>query len=123
MNVTIIKGEQKSFAITLTNSDGTPFDLTPYDKYRVCIAIISGEVSISEVPLASGSVVALQGDPLLGTLSVLMEPAETNQLNEGSRQTIDVEVDIAASPAPRRSRSPPLIPRSGRTTAGPRRGR
>lgn len=104
MSISIIKGEQKSFVINLTNSDGAPFDLTPYDKYRVCIATNTGEVSISEVALASGSVVNVQGDPILGMLTVLMQPAETSQLKEGSRQTIDVEVDIAASPAPRRSR-------------------
>lgn len=102
--VTIIKGEFKTFAIKLTDQNGDPFDLTNYDLYKVCIAITSGEVSVSETPLASGSVVTVTGDPVLGTLEVKMQPDETSQLVAGSRQTIDVEVDKSLTPSPRRSR-------------------
>ena len=104
MSVTIIKGELKTFAIKLTDQDANPFDLTNYDLYRVCIAIPSGEVSISETALPSGSVVVIVGDPILGTLEVKMQPAETSLLQTGTRQTIDVEVDRSADPGPRRSR-------------------
>ena len=103
-NVTIIKGEQKKYSIRLTDKNGAPFDLTTYDLQKVCIRTAQGEVSITETPNPNGSVVNIIGDPVLGELEVLMQPADTNALNEGSRQTIDVEIDISSTPSPRRSK-------------------
>ena len=102
--VTIIQGENATFTIKLRDADGDPFDISGFDKYKVCLPATDGEVMISEVANLNGSIITVDGNPILGKLSVQLKAADTLLLLEEERMDIDLELDVAASAAPRRAK-------------------
>jgi len=104
--VTIIQGENAVFTIKLRDSEGDPIDLTPYDKYKVCLPTDTsgGSLDVSEVANGNGSIVTVDGDNLLGKLQIQIKAADTLSLLEEERMSIDLELDNAGTPAPKRAK-------------------
>ena len=103
--IRINRGEQKAFEIHLRKENGDPFDLTLYDKFKVAIPKGQGSaLVVTQTANANGSVVAISGSPLLGVLVVTIKKPDTLALVAGDRLNIDMEIDITATPAPRRER-------------------
>jgi hypothetical protein len=103
--VRIVKGENATFTIRLRDQDGDPFDLTPFDQFRVCLPGI-GEtpVQVTETVNVSGSVAAVAGNPILGKITVTVKAPDTGVLGFGERQDVDLELNNATTPNPRRTR-------------------
>lgn len=102
--VKIIQGENAVFTIKLRDEAGDPFDLTPYDKFKVCLPTPSGAVTISEIANANGSIVTVDGISELGKLKVQVKAADSLQLTVDERMNIDLELDNAGTPDPRKAR-------------------
>jgi hypothetical protein len=103
--ITITKGEKAVFTIKLRDKDGDPFPLTAFDRFKVAMPIGSGAgVEITQTANSSGSVVAVDGNPLLGKLSIVMNKADTAKLLAEDRLPVDVELDNSVTPNPKRQR-------------------
>ena len=103
--IRINKGEKKQFEIHLRKENGDPFDLTGYDKFRVALPKGSGQaLTVTQVANGNGSVVAVLGSATLGVLQVTVGRLDTAALVAGDRLSIDLEIDVTATPAPRRER-------------------
>jgi len=103
--VEIYKGGNSVFTIRIKDEDGEPFDLTPYDKYSVCLPNTDGTtLTITEVAGANGSVVALLGNAILGKLQVTVKKLDAADLEEDERMDLDLVLDNASSPDPKAKR-------------------
>ena len=100
MSVTITQGQQKVFKLNIRTSDGAPYDLTNFTKYTVCLPLNSGNLDITEVANANGSVVALSGNAEAGTLEVTVNFNDTATLKTGERQDIGVKINNAGDTNP-----------------------
>lgn len=103
--INIDKGEKKVFTIDFRLSNGRPFDLTGYDKFRASIPKGSGEkLEVTQTVNANGSKVEILGNPILGILQVTIGKVDSNALEVGERLALDVEIDKTATPGPTRER-------------------
>jgi hypothetical protein len=103
--IKITKGEKKVFQIDLRQSNGRPFDLTPYDRFKVEFPLGSGAgLLINQTANGNGSVVSVLGNSILGILQVTVGPNDTKLLTPGERLYIDLEIDNGSTPAPKRER-------------------
>ena len=104
MAIKIVQGSTRNLTLRLRDDNDDPIDLTSYDKFKVCLTKSDGtNLEITEIATANGSIVSVLGSPLIGKLDVLIKADDSEDLKTGSRQTIYVEWDIAASPDPQRS--------------------
>ena len=99
--INITKGETKVFTVKVRDQNGDPFDLTNFDKFKVCLPNIAGTQDVTEVASANGSVTAISGSPLLGKIQVTLNYLDTTNLSEGTGQNIGLVVDNAMTPNPR----------------------
>lgn len=100
--VTIVRSEKSSFTLKLRDSAGDPFDISAYDKYKVCIPADDGSVvEITEVANGNNSIVVLDGNAILGRLIVTINQVDTALLLEEERQDLQLVLDVAASAAPK----------------------
>jgi len=103
--ITIDRGEKKIFEIDFRLKTGRPFDLTGFDRFKVCLPIGSGsKVELTDVANANGSIVEILGNAILGILKVTVGPDDTLKLVADQRLYIDVEIDKSATPGPIRER-------------------
>lgn len=103
--VRIVKGENATLTIKLRDSEGDPIDLTPYNKFKVCLPTVgSSPLEITETPNTAGSSISVSGNVLLGKLVVNVKAADSETLNAMERQDIDLELNNSVTPNPRRAR-------------------
>ena len=103
--INITKGEKSVFEIKLRDADGDPFDMSGFDKYTVCIPVGQGQgLKVTEVQNANGSVVAAITGQLYRGLAVTLGPGDTANLEADDRLYIDIELDNASTPSPKRQR-------------------
>lgn len=102
--IKIIQGENAVFTIKLRDELGDAVDLTPYDKYSVCLPAADGSViTISEVANANASIATVDGSPIKGFLKVQVKLGDTALLLVEDRMTIDLLLDNAGSPDPKKA--------------------
>jgi len=102
----ISQGETVTFDVDIRQSNGRPFDITGFDKFKICFA----GLEITETVNANGSIVTIGGvDGRDGILTVLAKAAETKDLTPDERIPLDWEIDVAATPDPIRKRIPDAI--------------
>jgi len=102
--VTIIQGENSSFTVKLRDGNGDPFDVTAFDKFKICLQGANAPIEITEVANVNGSIVTLGGNSILGLLTVQIKSQDTLLLLEEERMDIDLELNNAATPNPRRAK-------------------
>lgn len=103
--VTVIQGENIVFTIKLRDSEGDPFSLASFNKYKVCLPGADGTpIEVTEVANANGSIVTVDGNNILGRLQVQLTAVDTALLLVEERTDIDLEIDNAGSPAPRKAK-------------------
>ena len=91
--IRIIKGGTKEFFVELFDEDDRPFDLTAFDEFKVCFPNDGSPVEVSEVANANGSVVALEGNALLGVLKVTLNGVDSATLEVDERTPLDIELN------------------------------
>lgn len=101
MSVRLVQGENAEFTIKLRDSVGDPFDLTNFNKFKICLPGLNGKIEISEVANANLSIAAITGDDILGKILVTLKAADTLLLSIGERQDIGLIIDNAGTPNPR----------------------
>jgi hypothetical protein len=104
--IIITTGEKAIFDIFL-EKDSFPrcVDLTGFDKFTVCLPLDAGGfLELTEIINANLSIVALIGGGTYGQLKVTVGPLDTKNLKIGFAQDIDIQWDVAATPAPNRKR-------------------
>ena len=103
--IDITRGEKAVFSIFLEN---TTFprskDLSGFSKFKVCLTTSSGFLIITEVANGEGSIVAPVDSGNYGELEVTVFPVDSETLNDGFGQDIDVEWDVTAGTAPNRKK-------------------
>lgn len=103
--ITITVGEKAQFEIKLRDIYGDPYDLSGFDKFKVCIPVGQGSgLTVSETPNANGSVVAKITGKTYQGLNVTLAAADTTGLEVEDRLYIDIELDNAGTPNPKRQR-------------------
>ena len=100
--ITIVQGETIVFTLKLRKANGDPYDLTNFDKYKVCFKGADGSV-VSVDQAGVDSKVEVLSSPLLGLLQVTLDKTFTATLYPDDRQHIHLEIDNAATPAPKRA--------------------
>jgi len=102
----ITRGEKAEFDIFLENETfPRSKDITAFDKFKACFPTEGGTpLVITEVTNANGSSITKVDGGTYGQLKVVLGPQDSLLLKVDPAQDIDIEWDIAASPAPKRKR-------------------
>ena len=103
--LTITIGEKFTGELKLRDVDGDPFDMSPYDKFKVCIPTGGGGgLVISETQNANGSVLSKITGKTYQGLNIVIGKDDSKGLTEYDRTYIDVELDNAGGTITKRQR-------------------
>jgi len=90
MAIQIVKGEDKKIPVTLTNKDGSRFDLTGNTEVTGCF--LNDSLPNLKVTKTSGAIVLTTPNEL-GELEITSTDTETAALAKGATQNFELELD------------------------------
>jgi hypothetical protein len=89
----VTQGEYVELTLKLIDPQTTrPFDLTGYNRFKVCIPSESGHVEITHTANANGSVVAINGDEILGEILAKFYPTDSTLFKTDTELNVALEI-------------------------------
>ena len=92
-----VQGAKIEFELAIVDENDRPVDTTVYDEFKVCIKADTN-LEVSQVANANGSVMTKVGSAECGIFNVLINPADTANLEAKERQDIEFRMSEAADP-------------------------
>jgi hypothetical protein len=89
----ITQGEYVELTLKLIDPQTSrPFDLTGYNRFKVCIPSESGHVEITHTANGNGSVVAINGDEILGEILAKFYPTDSALFKTDTELNVSLEI-------------------------------
>ena len=89
----ITQGEYVELTLKLIDPQTTrPFDLTGYNRFKVCIPSDSGHIEITHTANANGSVVEISGDEILGEILAKFYPTDSALFKTDTELNVSLEI-------------------------------
>lgn len=91
--IEITQGEYVELTLKLIDPQTSrPFDLTGYNRFKVCIPSDSGHVEITHTANANGSIVEKSANDLLGEIIAKFYPTDSNLFKTDSELNVALEI-------------------------------
>lgn len=94
MSVEIVKGEDKTFSVDITDKDGNAFDLTGFTEITARFLQSAGTpLDVITTPDANGGVASTANQQLCGRIEVTLTDVGSALLESGDSQDLEIIVE------------------------------